>query len=34
MLVHALKVPDLPTLIQFCQSLLERQIMLYQEYKD
>ena len=33
MVEHALKVPELPTVIQFCHNLLDRQIALYHEYK-
>ena len=33
MVEFALKVPELPTVIQFCHSLLDRQISLYHEYK-
>ena len=33
MLEFALNVPDLPTVLEFCERLLERQINLYEEYK-
>ena len=34
MLEHALDVPEVPTVIEFCDKLLERQISLFEEYKN
>ncbi len=33
MLSEALKVPEVPKIIDFCAMLFERQVALYEEYK-
>ena len=34
MLEHALQVPDVPKIVDFCNILFERQVALYEEYKN